>query len=51
MDAKGANGPYWDPRQPLPPAPLVRDAILAENLRSKKNARSTNNAGQSKKGS
>jgi hypothetical protein len=23
MDAKAANGQYWDPRQPLPPAPLV----------------------------
>jgi hypothetical protein len=33
MDAKAANGQYWDPRQPLPPAPLVRDAVPAENLR------------------
>jgi hypothetical protein len=32
MDAKAANGQYWYPRQPLPPAPLVRDAIPAKNL-------------------
>jgi hypothetical protein len=32
LDAEAANGPYWDPGQPLPPAPLVRDAIPAENL-------------------
>jgi hypothetical protein len=32
LDAEAANGPYWDPRQPLPPVPLVRDAIPAENL-------------------
>jgi hypothetical protein len=36
MDAEAANGPYWDPRQPLPPAPLVRDAIPAENLRGQR---------------
>jgi hypothetical protein len=32
MDAKAANGQYWDLQQPLPPAPLVRDAVAAENL-------------------
>jgi hypothetical protein len=32
MDAEAANGQYWDLRQPLPPAPLVRDAVAAENL-------------------
>jgi hypothetical protein len=32
MDAKAANGQYWDLGQPLPPAPLVRDALAAENL-------------------
>jgi hypothetical protein len=32
MDAKAANGQYWDLRQPLPPAPLVDDAVAAENL-------------------
>jgi hypothetical protein len=32
MDAEAANGQYWDLRQPLPPAPLVRDALAAENL-------------------
>jgi hypothetical protein len=32
MDAEAANGPYWLPGQPLPPAPLVRDAIPTENL-------------------
>jgi hypothetical protein len=36
MDAEAANGPYWDPRQPLPPAPLVRDVITAENLRGQR---------------
>jgi hypothetical protein len=36
MDAKAANGQYWDPRQPLPPAPLVRDAAPAENLRGQR---------------
>jgi hypothetical protein len=33
MDAEAANGQYWDPQQPLPPPPLVRDAVPAENLR------------------
>jgi hypothetical protein len=33
LDAEAANGPYWNPGQPLPPAPLVRDAIPAENVR------------------
>jgi hypothetical protein len=33
LDAEAANGPYWDPGQPLPPAPLVRDDIPAEYLR------------------
>jgi hypothetical protein len=32
MDAKAAKGQYWDLRQPLPPAPLVRNALAAENL-------------------
>jgi hypothetical protein len=32
MDAKAANRQYWDLGQPLPPAPLVRDALAAENL-------------------
>jgi hypothetical protein len=32
MDAKAANGQYWDLGQPLPPAPLVRDAVAGENL-------------------
>jgi hypothetical protein len=36
IDAEAANGPYWDPRQPLPPAPLVWDAIPAENLRGQR---------------
>jgi hypothetical protein len=35
-DAEVANGPCWDPNQPLPPAPLVRDAIPAENLRGQR---------------
>jgi hypothetical protein len=36
LDAEAANGPYWNPGQPLPPAPLVRDAIPAENLRGQR---------------
>jgi hypothetical protein len=36
FDAEAANGPYWDPGQPLPPAPLVRDAIPAEKLRGQR---------------
>jgi hypothetical protein len=32
MDAEAANGQYWDLRQPLPPAPLVRDAVATENF-------------------
>jgi hypothetical protein len=32
IEAKAANGLYWDPRQPLSPAPLVWDVIPAENL-------------------
>jgi hypothetical protein len=36
MDAEAANGPYWNPGQPLPPALLVRDAIPAENLRGQR---------------
>jgi hypothetical protein len=36
MDTEAANGPYWDPGQPLPPAPLVRDAVPAENLRGQR---------------
>jgi hypothetical protein len=36
LDAEAAIGPYWDPGQPLPPAPLVRDAICAENLRGQR---------------
>jgi hypothetical protein len=32
MDAEAANGLYWRPGQPLPPDPLVRAAIPAENL-------------------
>jgi hypothetical protein len=36
LDAEAANWPYWDPGQPLPPAPLVRDAIPAENLRGQR---------------
>jgi hypothetical protein len=32
MDAEAANGHYWDLGQPLPPAPLVRDAVAAENI-------------------
>jgi hypothetical protein len=32
MDAEAANGQYWDLGQPLPPAPLVREALAAENL-------------------
>jgi hypothetical protein len=32
MDAKAANRQNWDLRQPLPLAPLVRDAVAAENL-------------------
>jgi hypothetical protein len=36
MDAEAANGPYWRPGQPLLPAPLVRNAIPAENLRGQR---------------
>jgi hypothetical protein len=36
MDAEVANGQNWDPGQPLPPAPLVLDAIPAENLRGQR---------------
>jgi transposase InsO family protein len=36
MDAEAANGLYWLPGQPLPPAPLVRDAIPAEKLRGQR---------------
>jgi hypothetical protein len=36
MDAEAANGPYWDPGQPLPPAPLVGYAVPAENLRGQR---------------
>jgi hypothetical protein len=36
LDAEAANGQYWDLGQPLPPAPLVRDAIAAENLRGQR---------------
>jgi hypothetical protein len=36
MDAEAANGQYWDPLQPLPPPPLVRDAVPAENLRGQR---------------
>jgi hypothetical protein len=36
MEAKAANGHYWDIGQPLPPAPLVRDAIAAESLRGQR---------------
>jgi hypothetical protein len=36
LDAKGANGQYWDLGQPLPPAPPVRDAVAAENLRGQR---------------
>jgi hypothetical protein len=32
MDAEAANGHYWDLGKPLPPAPLVCDAVAAENL-------------------
>jgi hypothetical protein len=32
MDAEAANGQKWDLGQPLPPVPLVRDAVGAENL-------------------
>jgi hypothetical protein len=32
MDAEAVNGHYWDLGQPLPPAPLVSDAVAAENL-------------------
>jgi hypothetical protein len=32
LDAEAANGQYLDLGQPLPPAPLVRDAVAAENL-------------------
>jgi hypothetical protein len=32
MDAEGANEQCWDLWQPLAPAPLVRDAVAAENL-------------------
>jgi hypothetical protein len=32
MDAEAANRHNWDLGQPLPPAPLVRDALAAENL-------------------
>jgi hypothetical protein len=35
-DNKAANGHYWDLGQPLPPAPLVRDAVAAENLRGQR---------------
>jgi hypothetical protein len=36
MDAEAASGHYWDLGQPLPPAPLVRDAVDAENLRGQR---------------
>jgi hypothetical protein len=36
MDAEAANGHYWDLGQPLPPAPLVCDAVAAENLRGQR---------------
>jgi hypothetical protein len=36
LDAKAANGQYWDLGQPLLPAPLVRDAVAAENLRGQR---------------
>jgi hypothetical protein len=36
MEAEAANGLYWDPGHPLPPAPLVRDAVPAENLRGQR---------------
>jgi hypothetical protein len=36
MDAEAANGHNWDLGQPLPPAPLVRDAVAAENLRGQR---------------
>jgi hypothetical protein len=36
MDAEAANGQFWDLGQPLPPAPLVRDAVDAENLRGQR---------------
>jgi hypothetical protein len=36
MDAEAANGHYWDLGQPLPPAPLVHDAVAAENIRGQR---------------
>jgi hypothetical protein len=36
LDAEAANGQYWDLGQPLPQAPLVRDAVAAENLRGQR---------------
>jgi hypothetical protein len=36
MDAEAANGHYWDLGQPLPPAPLVRDAVAVENIRGQR---------------
>jgi hypothetical protein len=36
LDVEAANGPYWNPGQPLYPALLVRDAIPAENLREQR---------------
>jgi hypothetical protein len=36
MDAEAANGHNWDLGQPLPLAPLVGDAVAAENLRGQR---------------
>jgi hypothetical protein len=36
LDAEAADGQYWDLGQPLPPAPLVRDAVAAGNLRGQR---------------
>ncbi len=36
MDDEAANGHYWDLGQPLPLAPLVRDAVAPENLRGQR---------------
>jgi hypothetical protein len=46
LEAEAANGQYWDLRQPLPPAPQVRDAVAAG-----KEETSTIDEEKSKKGS
>jgi hypothetical protein len=50
LDAEAAIGPYWDPGQPLPPAPLVRDAICGKTC-ADKDVTSTNGNQQWKRSS